>query len=460
MFSKKQKQQLRGFANSKTGKIVGKVGVQAARQGANRLPPGAREAAMFGISQGSSAAKKQLRPDSNTKKIRGSGTYFVDDGIPGNATFGPDTVALKMSTPSASKFDLVMDSHEYVMDLNVPASPANFNVIRIPINPGLSGFAKRLSQIAQNFEKYFVYRLILAYEPQTSANSSSPSLGSLAIVHCTNPGRANFQSELELCDYENAICKNVASPFRCGVECDPSRGGEDDMLLTRGTTVPSGEDIKTYDLGFFQIAISGLNPAVYTAGTRLGKLRMYYKIGLSTPKLYSSLGYAQLSEMYRGTTGITVTEPMGTAPRKCKSNNIGTTWQNTGAYSRIIFPDDFQGSIAVTMSLESSVAATLYTAGAGQGTMSMTGNVVPLSFGYNASGATSGMRACYGNFQNNATSPTRFLSVFYWTVSPALTPGGNFIDFSGAGGSAFTSFFISICTINPNVGKDTDYTPA
>jgi hypothetical protein len=145
-----------------------------------------------------------------------------------------------------------------------------------------------------------------------------------------------------MAEYSGSMETRVCDEAMFGVECDPTKHGSQAIEYIRTGPVPYGQDIKTYDLGLFQIATSDVG--TFAEGTLLGHLYVEYSVVLGKPKLYTALGKGIMQDMYRCGSTVSVAEPFGTAIRPNVSNSIGCSLTAAG---RITFPANFYGRVKV-----------------------------------------------------------------------------------------------------------------
>lgn len=262
---------------------------------------------------------------------------------------------------------IVVSRREYVTRVVSPAAPADFSNTSYSINPGLSGVFAWLSQIASNFEEYEFHDLVFSYQPVISTATTTGAMGSVVVACNYNAGSPKFQSFREMVEYQGAIETRVCDPIHFGIECDPAKNAGHDMEYVRSGAVPQGEDIKSYDIGTFQMATSDVSATAYPAGTLLGHVYVEYTVRLGKPKLYAALGKTILTDMIIGNVGCTAALPFGTQPEFSEQNSLGGQMTNVGI-SVYTFPNNFSGTVFVEMQSTSTVAddrdVTMTTAGA------------------------------------------------------------------------------------------------
>jgi hypothetical protein len=234
---------------------------------------------------------------------------------------------------------------EYVMRVTAPAS-TEFQNTSFAINPGLSGVFAWLSQIAQNYDEYSLEHLIFHYKPVISKASQTGTMGSILLSCNYNAGAPKFASFREMAEYVGTLESRICDEAMFGIECDPSKHASQAVEYIRTGAVPSGEDIKTYDLGTFQLATSDIDAVSFPEGTLLGHLYVEYEVLLGKPKLYAALGKGAKTDFYQSTEIATPTNsfPLGSAPQAHPSNTLGATLSTSG---QIVLPSNFYGRLMV-----------------------------------------------------------------------------------------------------------------
>lgn len=233
---------------------------------------------------------------------------------------------------------------EYVMRVVAPATNVEFSNTSFSVNPGLSGVFAWLSQIAANYDEYELEHLVFHYKPVISQASTSGAMGSILLSCNYNAGSLKFESFREMAEYSGTLETRVCDEAMFGVECDPTKHGSQAIEYIRTGSVPVGQDIKTYDLGLFQLATSDVS--TFAEGTLLGHLYIEYEVVLGKPKLFTALGKGILQDMFRGNTAISAAVPFGTLARPNRANSLGAVLSTTNG--EITLPDNFYGRLMVT----------------------------------------------------------------------------------------------------------------
>jgi len=206
-------------------------------------------------------------------RVLGSGSYQV-----GNALMGAGNVTRPMTSVMDETGDIIVSHREFIQAIT--PSSANFQTQFFqPINPGLSGFAPWLSQIAQYFEEYELMQCIFEFKSLVTEGNATAA-GEVIIATQYNPLNSAFYSQSNMENYDYAMSCKMTDSMAHGVECDPSKRAGATAEYVRTGAVPTGQDAKTYDHGVTQVATVGA-----AAGVTIGNLYVYYKVRLSKSKV-------------------------------------------------------------------------------------------------------------------------------------------------------------------------------
>jgi hypothetical protein len=285
-------------------------------------------------------------------------------------------------------------------------------------------------------------QLIFEYEPVVSDTSVSSvgSLGTVVMAANYNAAADNFASFAQMIEYGGAVRGRISDGIACGVEADPNKLVNDSRLYIRGGAVPTGQDVKTYDLAKFQIGLFGV-PTAYTAGTQIGLLFCRYKVKLSKPKLYDNLGLAVMEDQFQGETSTTNSLPLGTAVLRHGRNTIGCVASESGT-STITFPDDFSGSVLIYVRMAGTSPVATITANTGAGN-----NMGGIN---HAAGA--GPTDAQTQTNQSSTVSTR---LSWYQIGIPTAAGANYITIASTG-TAVSSCFVTILQVNPDLNSFTE----
>ena len=323
---------------------------------------------------------------------------------------------------------------EYLTDLYGPTVGTAFQVQGISLNPALQSSFPFLSQIAMNYEEYEFIQLIFEYRSTTTDIGSSTSGQCGTVIMATNYNSASplFTDKGSMMEYAHAhSCKSTEHMVH-GVECDPKKSASiSNVLYTRSNPVVSGQDLKTYDLGLFQVGLANL-PSGY-ANQAIGELWVSYKVLLRKPKLFSSRGLdIDLDAFYNPSVTSAVSPVPTSSFWSAQQNNIGCLFEPGITYDysgttnpvqsrstaalqlSVTFPANAAGNFRITVQCLVSVSAggTLpYTAGSPK----LLGNLNPIYDLVPVGGASAGTTFAANNCTAYASNVITAATVYTWT---------------------------------------------
>lgn len=185
----------------------------------------------------------------------------------------------------------VIRFQEYLSDVyttpNIGA-PDAFNLQSYIINAANQDCFPWLSQIAGNYEQYFIEGMLFEFR-STSANalnSTNTALGSVMMATQYDVADALFASKAEMLNYEFSNSTKPSDSAVHMIECAPSQTVLNGLYTLNGNA-PSGTDARLYNLGRFCIATVGFQ----AANVNIGELHVTYQVRLLKPKLYNALGF-------------------------------------------------------------------------------------------------------------------------------------------------------------------------
>jgi len=269
-------------------------------------------------------------------KITGLGSYKVNR----NTILMPDPPTVSNTTSG-----IRIKHREYIQD--VQSSILFNNQFILPIQPGLAESFPWLSGIASNFTQYKIHGLIYEYITTSGSAiaSTNNSLGEVMMATNYNSGDSTFSNKQQMLNEEfsssGVPSANLIHPIECA-----SAQTTVERLYTRVTTaVPSGQDIRLYDLGLFQLAVQGQQVGTGQGGSTsvtLGELYCSYDIEFFKPQLDEFEGITNIGTHLRATVGVTASVPLGTA-QIVKFDSIGVT-VNGATGTTITFPAGYIGN--------------------------------------------------------------------------------------------------------------------
>ena len=354
--------------------------------------------------------------------------------------------------------DVKITHREYITDIFGPAPGVAFNVQAYNLNPALGSTFPFLSQIAANFDEYEFNQMIWTYKSTTTdiGNSTTGQCGT--VIQCVNYNAAAppFQDKGIMMEYFGAVACKVTESSQCGVECDPKQNAGSAILYTRPNPVVTGQDLKTYDLGIFQLAVAN-SPAAY-ANLPIGELWVDYTVTLRKPKLFVTRGLEidkdsfYISNLNTSAGYLTASNWFGAAGNVkyllAQQNNIGcqilpgvqTSYTGTttpvqtqasGSGLSLVIPAAYNGNLRITINIFGTVMTSGYLANP-----TFLGNIVQISDIYASAGGEP------SNVYNSVSAGTNIYILDIYVkqafainyTAGAVTPytgGNNVVSFSG-----------------------------
>jgi len=264
---------------------------------------------------------------------------------------------------------------EYLTDLFGPAAGNGFQNQSYPLNPALQQSFPWLSQLAGNYDEYEFLQLMFEFRSTTTdiGTSTTGQVGTIIMSTNYNAASLPFQDKASMMEYAHSASCKTTEHMRHFVECDRHKVALSSQLYTRSNPVLTGEDVKTYDHGLFQVGLAN-SPAGF-AGLPIGELWVSYKVMLRKPKLFVARGLEIDRDSFYTSTNLDSTvepsTPFGTANTtkylRGQQNNIGCaifpgqalaysgttspaqTVTTTSTALFILFPAQFAGNLRITI---------------------------------------------------------------------------------------------------------------
>lgn len=391
------------------------------------------------------------------RAYRGSGLYqgFAGSGMydainSNNLVTGATASHLSNSMPhmsgSVDETGAVRVCHrEYLSDVYAPGVAGSgvataFQNAQYALNPALQGTFVFLSQIAQNYDEYEFKKLIFHYRSTTTdiGNSTTGQCGTVILATNYNSSAPPFTDKQSMLEYAHAHDCKVTESMTHGVECDPKKTSLSSKLFTRSNPVVTGQDLKTYDHGLFQIALANL-PSAYN-GLPVGELWVEYDVVLRKPKLFVSRGLEIDQDSFTTVSGGgTVTNPLGLVAGSilnAQQNNIGCAVTATAGVVTVTIPAAYTGALEFTLYFATSAAAGLtFTPVVAFAVVS--GNIAQLNDIYSAEGDPTSTFLSPGGGQAYLGGSLIYYALVAHVFVKASTSGvNNTVSFTITGGSA------------------------
>jgi len=249
---------------------------------------------------------------------------------------------------------IVVRHKEYITDIISSGTANTFQCSQAyALNPGLSSVFPWLSTIAQQFQEYTWKGIVFHYE-STSGNSIASTNTSLGTVmmgtqyKTTAPAFTNKQVMLN--EYFTSDAKPSES-FCHPIECDPKENPYN-VQYVRGAAVPVGEDPKTYDLGAFYYASTGMQGT----NVNMGELWVTYEVELRKPVVTGEVAFYGDSSHFNGLTPTNLS-PWGNGAITYGYNAIGVSATST----TLTFPLGALGNYQIDAIYSGPTVSTIWT---------------------------------------------------------------------------------------------------
>lgn len=218
----------------------------------------------------------------NVGGLLGAGAGAVIDRITGQGdyTIKSNTLIKAAPVPSFGKGCIRVQHREMLYDVT---SSGVFKLSPFDINPGLRTSFPWLAQIAQNFEMYKFHGLIFEYVSTSgdALTGTNTALGKVIMATDYNVLDDNFDNEQQMYTTEFSNSGKPATNLIHAVECAPPENPLKLYYIRTGATTTG--DQRFYDLGRFQIAVSGCQ----SVGNPIGELWVSYDVSLCKPSIQS-----------------------------------------------------------------------------------------------------------------------------------------------------------------------------
>jgi len=247
---------------------------------------------------------------------------------------------------------------EFLGDVYSSATPGAFKITDYPINPGLNSTFPWLSGVVgAKFQQYRINGMAFEYRSMSAdaLNSTNTALGSVIMSTDYDSADTTFASKQEMENTEYGVSCKPSVNMMHGIECARFQTPVSELYI-RAYNVPTGKDIRLYDMGRFSIATVGCQ----AANVNLGELWVSYDIDafkaieqvpnyltpfaqytLNNVDATHSLGLTQT--VVEDQIGLTITYEAGTAYIKFPHNmEAGTVlsffYGLQGSYSAAVVP--------------------------------------------------------------------------------------------------------------------------
>lgn len=238
--------------------------------------------------------------------IFGSGDYTLAGSSPAYNVMTNGSQIPKFDTTRQTN---IVCHREYLGD--IPGTAA-FTNVAYPLNPGLPSTFPWLATVASSYQEYKFHGLVFEFRSLITDFVTAGSPGVVIMSTNYNADDTNYATKQQMENAEFAVATKPTVNLMHGVECADRQTILPQRFIRQGA-VPSGQDLRLYDLGNFQFATAS-NPV-----QNLGELWVSYCVEFFKPIQATSTGVPG-SSAHISRSGTSGASPFGT-----------TTLQNVGS---------------------------------------------------------------------------------------------------------------------------------
>lgn len=346
-------------------------------------------------------------------KIFGHGDYGVSnaDALKENSIALSN--AAQMPQFGTGKVACNFTHREFLGDVISSSTAGAFKIDSYPLNPGLSVTFPWLSGVVgAKFQQYRMNGVTFEFRSMSAdaLNSTNTALGSVIMSTDYDSADSTFSSKQEMENTEYGVsCKPSVNMIH-GIECARAQTPVSELYI-RAFDVPTGKDVRLYDLGRFSIASIGCQGT----NVNLGELWISYDIDVFKA-IEQVPGYLIPFSQY-SLTAASATAPLGTSRSQLLTTGAANSINLTLTENKMSWPVDVQvGSVYHVdyQVLGDAKALTAPVISSGNG-MYINANTIWKS--------------------TNATTPNLFISLdvqYQGGANPANLPYVNIADFTWA----------------------------
>lgn len=173
---------------------------------------------------------------------------------------------------------------EFITEIRGTGSP-NFSLQSFPLNPGMNSTFPWLAAMSNNYEQYEFKGMVFEFKSLSSDSTggAATALGAITMATDYDSSEADFTSKAQMEQSQYCTSGKPSIDILHPIECAPNRTSVTVNYIRNGSN-PPGTDIRLYDLGKFQIALSGIPAASAPVGALIGELWVTYDIVLYKPQ--------------------------------------------------------------------------------------------------------------------------------------------------------------------------------
>ena len=229
--------------------------------------------------------------------IFGSGDYTLSGNSP--------SYNVMMNGSQIPKFDSTRQTNvvchrEYLGDI---LGTAAFTNRQYPLNPGMAQTFPWLSTVAENYQEYKFHGLVFEFRSLITDFVTGGAPGVVVMSTNYNADAPVYTTKQQMENAEFAVSTKPTINLMHGVECADGQTILPQRYV-RDSPPPSGQDLRLYDLGLFQMATAS-NPI-----QDLGELWVSYCVEFFKPVQATSTSIPGIGK-HLGRNGVTASAPYG-----------------------------------------------------------------------------------------------------------------------------------------------------
>lgn len=222
-------------------------------------------------------------------KIFGSGDYVTS-----SAQVKSNVLVNEGQIPQfgASSNQVRIKHREYLGDVITSGTAGAFQLTEYAINPGLLSSFPWLSQVCgASFQQYRINGMVFEFRSMSAdaLNSTNTALGSVVMATDYDSKDASFTTKQQMENTEFGVSCKPSSCMIHAIECARTQTSVSELYI-RSAAVPSGADIRLYDMGRFSIATTGFQGT----SVNCGELWVSYDISLFKAIQIPAMGTAPM----------------------------------------------------------------------------------------------------------------------------------------------------------------------
>jgi len=171
---------------------------------------------------------------------------------------------------------------EYLGDVISSGTANTFQISSYQVNPGNGLVFPWLSQVAGvTFQQYRLNGMVFEFRSMSAdaLNSTNTALGTVTIASDYDSKDNNFANKASMENSEYAVSCKPSSCMIHAIECDRRQTSVSELYINPNLSVPSGADVRLYNMCNTQVATSGFQGT----SVNCGELWISYDISLFKP---------------------------------------------------------------------------------------------------------------------------------------------------------------------------------